>query len=72
MRKTFENRGHQFTVGQFEHVMFFGSDEVMQKKWKFFCRKINTKVDDFDTVLRTIKVFLAEPFAAAVQSNSKV
>ena len=66
LRKTFENRSHAFTVEQFEQVMDFGSDAEMQKKWKAFCRKIDTKTDDFDTVLKTIKVFLTEPFAAAV------
>ena len=69
LRKTFENRGHHFTVEQFEQVMDFGSDVEMQKKWKAFCRKIDTKTDDFDTVLKTIKEFLAEPFAAAVGSK---
>ena len=69
LRKTFENRSHAFTVEQFEQVMDFGSDAEMQKKWKAFCRKIDTKTDDFDTVLKTIKVFLTEPFAAAVGSK---
>ena len=69
LRKTFENRSHDFTVEQFEQVMDFGSDAEMQKKWKAFCRKINTKTDDFDTVLKTIKEFLAEPFRAAVGSK---
>ncbi len=32
--KTFENRGHVFTVEQFEQVMAFDDNEVMQKKWK--------------------------------------
>lgn len=66
LKKTFENRGHYFTVEQFEQVMAFGSDDAMQKKWKAFCRKIDTKTDDFDTVLSTIKAFLTEPFTAAV------
>lgn len=69
LRKTFENRSHAFTVEQFEQVMDFGSDAEMQKKWKAFCRKIDTKTDDFDTVLKTIKVFLTEPFAAAVRNK---
>lgn len=69
LRKTFENRSHAFTVEQFGQVMDFGSDAEMQKKWKAFCRKIDTKTDDFDTVLKTIKVFLTEPFAAAVGSK---
>ena len=69
LRKTFENRGRAFTVDQFEQVMTFGSDAEMQKKWKAFCRKIDTKTDDFDTVLRTIKAFLTEPYKAAVENK---
>lgn len=65
MRKTFANRGHHFTVEQFEQVIGFDSDEAMQKKWKAFVRKIDTETDDFSTVLHTIKAFLTEPFAMA-------
>ena len=66
LKKTFENRGRQFTVEQFEQVMTFGNDDAMQKKWKAFCRKIDTKTDDYDTVLKTIKTFLTEPFTKAI------
>ena len=66
LRKTFENRGHIFTSEQFEQVMAFDSDEAMQKKWKAFVRKIDTKTDDYSTVLKIIKDFLTEPFIAAV------
>ena len=66
LKKTFENRGHHFSVEQFEQVINFGSDDAMQKKWKAFCRKIDAKTDDFNTVLRTIKEFLTEPYMAAV------
>lgn len=69
LRKTFENRGHTFTVEQFEQVMAFDSDEAMQKKWKAFVRKIDTKTDDYSTVLKTIKIFLLKPFTAAVESK---
>ncbi len=66
LKKTFENRGHSFTVERFEQVMGFDDDASMQKKWKAFCRKIDTKTDDYGVVLSTMKVFLTEPFAAAV------
>lgn len=66
LRKTFENRGHAFTIEQFELVMEFDNDEGMQRKWKAFCRKIDVKTDDYSTVLRTIKEFLTKPFIAAV------
>ncbi len=69
LRKTFENRVHTFTVEQFEQVMAFDGDESMQKKWKAFCRKMDTKTDDYSTVLRTIRRFLTKPFAAAVNEN---
>jgi len=65
LKKTFKNRGHHFTVEQFEQVMTFGSDEAMLKKWKAFCRKIDTKTADFSTVIAVIATFLAEPFRMA-------
>ena len=69
LKKTFENRGHAFTIKQFEQVMAFAENEAMQKKWKAFCRKIDTKTADFNTVLKTIKEFLIEPFIAAVENK---
>ena len=70
LRKTFENRGHIFTTDQFEQVMTFGSDDAMQKKWKAFVRKIDTKTDNYNTVLKTIKTFLGKPFAAAIDGEN--
>ena len=69
LKKTFENRNHNFTIEQFEQMLEFDSDDAMQKKWKAFIKKINTKTDDFKTVLKTIKLFLAEPFIAAVENK---
>ena len=67
--KTFENRGHSFTIAQFEQVMTFDNDDAMQKKWKAFIRKIDTKTDDYSTVLKTIKEFLTKPFTAAARGK---
>ena len=36
LKKTFENRGHAFTIEQFEQIMNFADDSAMQKKWKAF------------------------------------
>lgn len=69
LRKTFVNREHTFTAEQFEQVMGFDDDVAMQKKWKAFVRKIDTKTDDYSTVLKTIKAFLAKPFTAAVENQ---
>ncbi len=68
LRKTFSNREHNFSLEQFNQVMSFADDSAMQKKWKAFCRKID-QTDDFSRVLKTIKTFLAEPFASTVRSN---
>ena len=70
LKKTFKNRGHAFTVGQFEQVIGFGNDEAMQKKWKAFCRKIDTDTEEYEIVLRKINSFLAKPFIAAVTDNN--
>ena len=70
LKKTFENRGHTFTIEQFEQVMSFADDSAMQKKWKAFCRKINTKTDDYSIVLRTMQNFLEQPFMAAVENKT--
>lgn len=72
LRKTFENRGHIFTIEQFEQVMAFDDDEAMQKKWKVFCRKIDTKTDSYSTVLRTIRAFLTKPIAAVITRTFSV
>lgn len=69
LKRTFENRGHNFTIEQFDRITAFADDEEMQKKWKAFCRKIDTKTDDFNTVLKTIKEFLIEPFIAVVENK---
>lgn len=69
LRKTFVNREHIFTAEQFEQVMGFDDDVAMQKKWKAFVRKIDTKTDDYSTVLKTIKAFLAKPFTASVENQ---
>lgn len=61
---------NKFDVEQFEQVMSFADDSAMQKKWKAFVRKIDTKTDDYSTVLKTIKAFLTEPFMAAVEGNA--
>ena len=68
LKKTFENRNHNFTIEQFEQMLEFDSDDAMQKKWKAFTKKINIKTDDFETVLKTIKLFLKEPYYATINS----
>lgn len=34
LKKTFENRGHTFTVEQFEQIMYFDDNAAMQKNGK--------------------------------------
>lgn len=70
LRKTFENRNHVFGIEQFRQIVTFGTDDGMQKKWKAFARKIETRIDDFDTVLQIMDVFLYKPFSAAISNGS--
>lgn len=70
LKKTFANREHSFTLEQFGQVINFGDDAPMQKKWNAFVRKINTKTDDYRTVLAAINNFLEQPLAAAVQNKT--
>lgn len=58
LRKAFSNRGHVFSLEQFEQVMNFDADMAMRKKWKAFVRKIDAKTGDYSVVLKTIKEFL--------------
>lgn len=69
LKRTFENRGHNFTIEQFDRITAFADDEEMQKKWKAFTHKIDTKTDDFSKVIETINLFLAEPFKAAAENT---
>ena len=69
LRSTFENRGHTFTIEQFEQVMNFGSDAEMKKKWAAFVRKINIKADDYGSVLNAIQDFLEQPFTAGIENR---
>lgn len=40
------------------------------KKRKAFVRKIDTKTDNYSTVIKTIKAFLTKPFTAAVEGKN--
>ena len=70
LKKTFSNCEHSFSPEQFKQVMSFADDAAMQKKWKTFIRKINTKMDDYGTILKTIRIFLEKPFTAAVEEKA--
>jgi predicted nucleotidyltransferase component of viral defense system len=70
LKKTFENRGHTFTMEQFEQVINFENDDMMQNKWRAFCRKIDTQTDNYRTVLKTINLFLKMPFEAALGNKA--
>jgi len=69
LRKTLANREHSFSIERFDEVMSFGDNAAMQKKWAAFARKIDTKTDDYSTVLEAIKGFLTKPFLVAIQAG---
>ena len=47
--------------------MTFDSDDGMQKKWKAFMKKIDVKMEEFPTILRSINEFLWEPYIAVIE-----
>ena len=65
---TYEERPDQIEMSRLV-MRAFDEDEAMLKKWKAFCRKIDTKTDDYSTVLRTIKDFLTKPIISAVHAT---
>ena len=67
LKKTFANRGHKYTVEQFEQIMTFDADDGMQKKWWAFTRKTGVETVDFRNVLETIRTFLIEPYRLALE-----
>lgn len=70
LKKTFANREHIFTTEQFEQVMAFENNDVMQKKWKAFVRKIEAKTEDYGKIIQTINIFLAEPIKAVITNTN--
>ncbi len=66
LKKTFENREHSFTIEQFERMVAFNKDDILQKRWKAFIKKIDVHTDDFCTILETIDRFLKEVFEAVI------
>lgn len=57
------------TVNTYSLETTIAENEAMQKKWKAFVRKIDTKTDDYSNVLKTIKAFLTEPFTAEIDNR---
>ncbi len=70
LKRTFANREHNFTVEQFEQVMSFDADDLMQRKWKAFIKKIDAKTDDFSKVINTIDDFLRFPIKTALNGTN--
>ncbi len=68
LEKTFANRDRAFTVEQFDQMLSFANDDAMQKKWTAFCKKVNTE-SNFETVIKTIKAFLALPYQAVINNT---
>lgn len=69
MKKTFLNRGHDYSMEQFEQIMKFDADDGMKKKWKAFKKKIDIEMGDFQIVLKMINSFLSEPYTAVINEN---
>lgn len=66
LQRTFENRGHAFTLAHFRQMTAFATDDEMQKKWNAFSKKIDAQTADFKTTLQGIIHFLSEPYESAL------
>lgn len=69
LSKTFKNRDHIFSIDQFHQIMTFNENDGMKKKWNAFVKKIDVKMEDFETVLHLIKNFLEEPFVCVLNDE---
>lgn len=69
LNSTFKNRERNFTDNQFRKMLSFNQNNDMQKKWNAFSRKINTKIDSYETILNTIDLFLEQPYLSAIHGN---
>lgn len=70
LKKTFTNREHTFTKGQFEKMLTFADDKAMKQKWTAFIKKIDIQTDDFYHIIDTMKLFLSEPFTAYIDNTN--
>lgn len=70
MRKTFANRGHSFTLAQFEEMLEFDKDPGMQKKWQQFIKKKKIEADDYSIVMQVIREFLGKPYEAVLKDSA--
>ena len=72
LRRTFENRGHNFTLTEFEDLLCFDSNKKILARWEHFRSRECIQSDDLGLVLNSIKAFLYEPFVAAVEGKTFV
>ena len=68
LKKTFANRGRVYTVERFNQMTFFSSDDAMKKKWSAFCKKYDSE-NDFDVIIKTIRLFLLPVYQAALRDE---
>jgi predicted nucleotidyltransferase component of viral defense system len=69
LKSTFTNRGHSFSTENFEHILHFDENMVMQNKWHAFIRKIGMETDSYSSVLMTIRDFLTKPFTVTIEGG---
>lgn len=69
LKKTFTNREHTFTKGQFEKMLTFADDKAMKQKWTAFTKKITVDTIEYEQVLTSIKAFLEEPFISSIKNE---
>ena len=69
LRKTFSNRGHRFTIEQFEEITKYNLNKTMLTRWKAFIIKTEIDVSDISIVTNVLSTFLYEVFKAVISNT---
>ena len=62
LRETFRNRGRNYSISDFDHVMAFAGNKEMIRKWNAFIKKLKLEYIEFNFVIEHIDKFLRKVF----------
>lgn len=68
--KTFENRGKEYSIDDFEYICHLADHSIMLTRWNSFVKKLQQPELSFDIVLKRIYLFLYEPLMWTFQKKS--
>jgi len=69
IKQTLQIRGTDYYQDSFDLLMSLSHNEIMHHKWILFLRKTGQQGPSFDTVMKTIDLFLRPAFQAILDGN---